>query len=123
MAISKTMKREFGQRVYDLREQRELSQIQLGEQVGVSGTCVWNWEYGHTFPRSAALKKLARALNTSTEYLTLGQGSHSAESSGHIPSDQLLADAILKAQEMVATAATAAGVPFKEVRIMLDCGT
>ena len=118
MAISKTAKQAFGRRVASLRDERELTQIELGKKVGVTGTCVWNWEGGNTFPRSAALSKLAQALSTSVEYLSSGIGS--ATPSKINGSDyRSLADVITEARE---TVANAGGVPVSKVRVVIDYG-
>lgn len=59
-------------RVNELRKKNNLSKTDLANAVGVSTTCVWNWEEGNTFPRRAALSKLAKALNTTEAYLEHG---------------------------------------------------
>lgn len=118
MAISKTAKHAFGRRVADLRDERELTQVELGKRVGVTGTCVWNWEGGNTFPRSAALSKLAQTLGTSVEYLSSGIGSATpSKSNGSAP--RSLADVIMEARDSVASAG---GVPVNKVRIVIDYG-
>lgn len=116
MAISNAKKQAFGKRVWELRDQRELTQMELGNRVGVSGTCVWNWEGGNTFPRSAALSKLAQALGTSVEYLSSGIGA-ATPSKPDGPSPRLLADVIKEAEALVARAG---GFPVSKVRIVID---
>lgn len=116
MAVSKTLKQAFGKRVERLRDQRELTQMELGNRVGVSGTCIWNWEGGNTFPRSAALSKLAEALGTSVEYLSSGIGAATPQRPD-APSPRLLADVIKEAEELVARAG---GFPVSKVRIVID---
>jgi transcriptional regulator with XRE-family HTH domain len=118
VAISKTARQAFGRRVASLRDERELTQIELGNRVGVSGTCVWNWEGGNTFPRSAALSKLAHALGTSVEYLSSGIGS-ATPSNANGSAHRSLADVIMEARQAVAIAG---GVPVSKVRIVIDYG-
>lgn len=118
MAVSSAVRQVFGKRVASLREERELTQVQLGKKVGVTGTCVWNWEGGNTFPRPAALNRLAQALGTTVEFLSSGKDSRlmeQGESAAHRP----LADIIMEARE---TVARAAGVPVNKVRVVLDIG-
>lgn len=118
MAISKTARQAFGKRVASLRDERELTQVELGKKIGVTGTCVWNWEGGNTFPRSPALSKLAQALGTSVEYLSSGIGS-ATPSKANGSAHRSLADVIMEAREMVANAG---GLPVSKVRIVIDYG-
>lgn len=114
MAVSKGTKRAFAQRVMQLRDERDLTQNQLGKRVGVSGTCVWNWETGNTFPRTAAMTRLADALGTSVDYLIVGNGPSTASAEGV---QRSLTVVIEEAREAVANAA---GVPVSKVRVVLD---
>jgi transcriptional regulator with XRE-family HTH domain len=119
VAVSKAAKQAFAKRVASLREERELTQVELGKMVGVTGTCVWNWEGGNTFPRQGAMTKLAHALGTSADYLSSGKGPSSTAKPDGSASTRLLADIIMEARQSVATAA---GVPVNKVRVVLDCG-
>lgn len=118
MVSRNTGRQAFGKRVASLRNERELTQVELGKQVGVSGTCVWNWEGGNTFPRPAALHKLAQALGTSTEYLSSGISSPTV-SNAKGPAHRSLSDVIMEARESVAIAG---GVPVSKVRVVIDYG-
>lgn len=105
----------FGTRVYNLRHEKELSQVQLGKVVGVSGTCVWNWEEDNTFPRAAALAKLASALGTTAEYLRDGpQPGIRAPA----PTDGAALAGLI--QDCRTKIAEAAGLNVAAVRISLD---
>lgn len=118
MAVAKTARQAFGKRVAILRDERELTQVELGKKIGVTGTCVWNWEGGNTFPRSPALSKLAQALGTSVEYLSSGIVSViTSKSNGS--AHRSLADVMMEAREVVANAA---GVPVSKVRVVIDYG-
>lgn len=64
----------FASRLKDLREHRRMSKTGLGKAVGVTTTCVWNWEEGNTEPRSENMAALAKALAVSPVYLELGTG-------------------------------------------------
>jgi transcriptional regulator with XRE-family HTH domain len=118
VASTKAARQAFGKRVAALRDQRELTQIQLGKKVGVTGTCVWNWESGNTFPRSGALSKLASALGTSVEYLSSGTSAAATLKSDGAGKPSL-SDIIMEAREAVANAG---GLPVSKVRIVIDYG-
>ena len=62
----------FPHRVSTLREGKGLTLAELGRAAGVSGTCVWNWENGNTFPRANTLRTLAADLGTTASYLVEG---------------------------------------------------
>lgn len=116
MAVGKAARNAFAKRVMLLREERGLTQVQLGKRVGVSGTCVWNWETGNTFPRSAAMSKLADALGTTVDYLGVGNGPSKPNGDG---GQRSLTVVIEEARQAVADAA---GVPVSKVRVVLDYG-
>jgi len=59
-------------RIKTARESLCLSQAELGAAVGVSQTCVWNWEAGYTKPRPRSLGALASTLKVSVEHLEAG---------------------------------------------------
>lgn len=105
----------FGTRVSHLRHEKGLSQVQLGKTVGVSGTCVWNWEVDNTFPRTGALAKLATALSTTPEYLRDGP-----QSDGPAPGladGETLSSIIRDCRQQIARAA---GLNIAAVRVALD---
>ena len=57
-------------RIHDLRLQAGLSASGLAAKVGVSPTCVWNWEQGNTHPRPHNVMALAAALRVPSEVIT-----------------------------------------------------
>jgi transcriptional regulator with XRE-family HTH domain len=116
MTVDASTKRQFSQRVASLREQQDLTQAELGRVVGVSGTCIWNWEGANTYPRPATLKRLAQALGTTPSFLSgRADGSGSDDQGARRP----LAETIMEARQ---TVAAAAGMPVSKVRVVLDCG-
>lgn len=118
--VDASTKRQFSQRVASLREQQDLTQAELGRAVGVSGTCVWNWEGANTFPRPATLKRLAQALGTTVSFLSgRADGSGSADKGAELDARRPLAETIMEARQ---TVAAAAGMPVSKVRVILDCG-
>lgn len=60
----------FPQKLRQARKNAELKQEELGAQIGVSRRSVCAYETGVSIPRPATLRKIARALNVTVEYLT-----------------------------------------------------
>lgn len=60
------------QRIKALRLKKKLSQTALGELVGVSYQAVQQWERGKTAPDRKLTEEVAKALNTTPEYLQFG---------------------------------------------------
>ena len=60
----------FAEKLKEARLQRDLSQPQLAEMVGVSHRSIVGYERGEKTPRQAKIYKLAKALNVSVKYLT-----------------------------------------------------
>lgn len=58
-----TVEPEFGRRLRTRREERGLSQAELGARAGVHRNQVGRFERGEQEPRLYALLKLAKALN------------------------------------------------------------
>ena len=59
----------FANIVKEKRFERELSQRQLGDLVGVTQQAVGRWETGQAFPDTAILLKLADLFNISVDYM------------------------------------------------------
>lgn len=57
-------RREIGDRLRNLREDRSLTQAQLGESVGRDHKTIHRWEAAKTVPSLTDLLLLARALDT-----------------------------------------------------------
>lgn len=62
----------FGATVRFLRQQRQLSQTELGALIGVSHPAISHWESDADRPRRATLPRLAEALGCSLTDLTNG---------------------------------------------------
>lgn len=62
------MKR-FGEKLRVLRERRELSLKQLGDQLGVNKTYVWEMEKGKKIPNIAMLTKICDVFGVSCDKL------------------------------------------------------
>jgi transcriptional regulator with XRE-family HTH domain len=118
----------FGNRIEQLRCKSGESQSGLAKKVGVSTTCVWNWEQGNTRPRRRNLKQLAEVLKVTPEYLNSGKNRSDAEklidkkrglAVASTVAEQSVADLINGARESIAKAA---GLPLSRVSIVLDYG-
>ena len=64
---------EFGERLRNLRKQKNLTQKQLASLIGVKNSIISFYEVGDRFPSPEMLIKLSRVLGVSTDYL-LGLG-------------------------------------------------
>lgn len=66
-------------RIRDLREDRDLRQIDVAKATGIDQKTLSNYETGKTNPDSFAIVALARFFNVSTDYL-LGESDISIKS-------------------------------------------
>lgn len=62
----------FAQRLRELRKEKQLSQGDLGGQVGIHYTHIGRYEKGVSLPNSDALNRLADALGVTGDYLLNG---------------------------------------------------
>lgn len=60
---------EFGDRLRQLRKERNLTQQQLAELIGVKNGVISFYELGDRTPSPAVLRKLALALHVTADYL------------------------------------------------------
>jgi transcriptional regulator with XRE-family HTH domain len=61
----------FTEKVFQLRKERDLTQGELGNAIGVDKSHVSNWEKGKSMPALENLIALARFLGVSIDYLLL----------------------------------------------------
>jgi len=112
----------FATRLRMLRENRRLSKAALARQVGVSTTCVWNWEEGNTEPRSDNLAGLSKALNVPVDYLQ--NGGEWAGAPSTISNAMSVSQHDLTLPEVIADAkariSLLAGIPPEKVNISLE---
>lgn len=73
----KTLKKEkfmtLGERIKKLREDLNMSQVELAEAVGVTKQAIFSCEKGINIPNAIVLAHIADALKCTTDYL-LGRG-------------------------------------------------
>ena len=60
---------EFGHKIAGLRNEKKMTQTELAEVLGVSTQAVSKWETGGGFPDVQTVPDIARALDTTTDYL------------------------------------------------------
>lgn len=61
---------DFGKRLRTLRKEKELTQKELGQMIGVGRTTISEYESGKIVPRQDGLVKLAEILDVTVDYLT-----------------------------------------------------
>lgn len=88
-----------------------MSASELARLVGVTPTAVWNWEKNGISPRSLILKKIAKVLGVSDEFLLTGR----EESPGS--EGRTLAKVIADARAEIANVA---GLTLDRVTIEVD---
>ena len=59
----------LGEKIFELRKKKGLSQEQLGEKINVTRQTISNWELGETAPNPEQLKLISRELNISIDEL------------------------------------------------------
>lgn len=64
---------DLGNRIYELRKGKGLSQKELGEMVGVTNKSVSKWENGTAIPKTDTLVKLANIFEISPQELLQGK--------------------------------------------------
>ena len=69
----------LGKRILELRKQKGLSQSELAEQAGVSYAQIGRYETKGSQPPAEVLKKIANALNTTSDFLMNGNTDEKAK--------------------------------------------
>jgi transcriptional regulator with XRE-family HTH domain len=59
----------FQERLKELRQQHNLSQMQLAVRTGISQSAIAKWESGKTEPTASAIVILAKFFGESSDYL------------------------------------------------------
>lgn len=59
----------LGERIYELRKSRGISQVEFGKALGISKQCVSNWENDNIQPSVEMLIKISSFFSVSTDYL------------------------------------------------------
>lgn len=105
----------IGARLKDLRTRRGLTLENVAQPLGVTRSCVSQWERGRSAPGAKYFEQLAKTLDTSVVYLLTG-GEDRPESS--------TSKAVIEAPDVVLRArkdiARALGVDLGKVRVEID---
>lgn len=64
---------DVGNRIYELRKEKGLSQKELGALIGVSNKAVSKWETGASAPKTETIINLAAVLGVTAEELLCGK--------------------------------------------------
>ena len=59
----------FAIRFKELREERKLSQAQIGKELGYTQVCISRWETGERMPNANDIIAVAIFFNVTTDYL------------------------------------------------------
>ena len=59
----------FAERLREVRDKRGLTQVELGTKAGIPGTSIAHMEAGSRKPSFDSLRRLATALEVTTDYL------------------------------------------------------
>jgi Predicted transcriptional regulators len=63
----------FADNLQLIRKEKQLSQEELAEKIGVSRQVISKWEQGSGYPETEKLLILSKELNVSLDYLMLGE--------------------------------------------------
>lgn len=72
----------LGEIIYNLRKSRNLSQIEVARELGVSKQAVSNWENNNILPSIDMLVRISRFFSVSTDYLLELDNRHYLEVGG-----------------------------------------
>lgn len=86
---------EFGNRLRKLRKDRNLTQRQLAELIGVKNSVISFYEVGERTPSPDVLRKLAMALHVSTDFLLGIERTATLDASGLNEQDRQVVQTII----------------------------
>lgn len=82
MLKTKRIAMKFAERLKTLRKKKGLSQQDLADKIGVHFTQVSRYERGDFKPNTDAMNKIAKALDTTVDFLMNGTASEVAQNAG-----------------------------------------
>ena len=85
--MTKSVDEQIGERVYQLRISRGMSQRQLAKTVNISRDSIRDWVLRKSFPSANAIALLAEYFDVPADYL-LGLRLENWIHIGHLPGDQ-----------------------------------
>jgi len=87
----------FGEKLYQLRTKKGISQESLAQKLGVSRQAISRWELGEVVPDTANVLAVSRLFNVSTDYLLREE----CFSDGEIPAVKTAEVELQKRQQMM----------------------
>ena len=63
------MKETFGKRLYDLRKEKGIGQVELAKQLGVGKSIISYWEKDLSEPKMSNIIAIAKYFNVTSDYL------------------------------------------------------
>ncbi len=86
---------EIGERIFQLRTEKKLSQAKLAELVSMSGNSISNIENGKQMCKLDKVQRFAHALDTSVNFLLYGSSSDNGKVLDETSDEVLLQDEML----------------------------
>ncbi len=74
----------LGERIYELRKAKGLSQEELAEQLGVSRQSVSKWETGVAIPDTENALAMSKIFGVTTDFLLTGQNNEFSADTGKV---------------------------------------
>lgn len=69
LAMSADERLQFGMRLIVSRQNNDMTQTEVADEIGCHTSSVSDWENGRTMPSIASLRRLCEALGVSADYL------------------------------------------------------
>lgn len=86
-----------GERIKQLRLERNWSQARLAKEVGLHTSSIQDWEAGISLPSAKVLDRLCDLFNTSSDYILCRTDEESISLHGFSPYEQILIKTIIQA--------------------------
>jgi transcriptional regulator with XRE-family HTH domain len=99
-------------RIRSARTEQGLSLNALAKKLGVTSTCVWNWDHDNTSPRPDALPRLADALGVNVEWLRNGGDSRKPSVAEPETLDAILTSTRARIASLLSVDASRVGLSF-----------
>ncbi len=61
----------LGERLFELRESKDITQQDLGDAIGISNMSISKWETEKAVPRKSSIRKLCRYFGVDQEFFTI----------------------------------------------------
>ena len=81
----------FAENLQSIRKEKQLSQEDLAERIGVSRQAISKWEQGSGYPEMEKLLALSQYLNVSLVYLMLGEARNAENNDNNAGSQNIIA--------------------------------